>query len=59
LVFLSGILFIPLSLAQLPERSPEAYIEKIFQTRIGELPRMGWFGPTHGFLAQEDTPLMR
>ena len=46
-------LFVPHSLAQLPERSPEEYIEKIFEARIGELPRMGWFGP-YGFLAHED-----
>jgi hypothetical protein len=48
-------LFVTHSLSQLPERSPEEYIEKIFEARIGELPRMGWFNPTHGFLAQEDT----
>src|SRR5580658_2557709 len=47
-------LFLTLSLAQLPERSREAYIEKILEARIGELPRMGWFGPPHGFLAHED-----
>ncbi|MBI2680820.1 MAG: hypothetical protein HYX25_07425 [Candidatus Solibacter usitatus] len=46
-------LFAPLSIAQVPEPSPEGYIEKIFETRIGELPRMGWFAPTHGFLAEE------
>ena len=39
----------------MPERPPEEYIEKIFEARIGELPRMGWFVPAHGFLAHEDT----
>jgi hypothetical protein len=47
--------FLPRSLAQMPERPPEEYIEKIFEARIGELPRMGWFVPAHGFLAHEDT----
>ncbi len=36
-------------------RSPEEYIEKIFETQIGELPRMGWFDPSGGFLTQEQT----
>jgi len=54
-MFLCAMLFfVPSSLAQLPERSPEGYIESVFEARIGELPRMGWFSPTHGFLAQED-----
>jgi hypothetical protein len=38
----------------MPDASTDGYIEKIFQARIGELPRMGWFVPAHGFLAQED-----
>jgi hypothetical protein len=50
-----AMFFLPRSLAQMPERPPEEYIEKIFEARIGELPRMGWFVPAHGFLAHEDT----
>lgn len=54
LIFLCGIvLFAPHSLAQLAERPSEEYIEKIFEAQAGELPRMGWFGPTQGFLTQE------
>ena len=51
---LCAMVFVPRSLAQMPERSPEEYIEKIFEARIGELPRMGWFVPLHGFVAHED-----
>jgi hypothetical protein len=53
-MFLWTIFFVPRALAQMPEPSPDGYIEKIFQARIGELPRMGWFDPLRGFLAQED-----
>ena len=36
------------------ERSSEQYSERIFEAQIGDLPRMGWFAPEHGFLAHED-----
>ena len=37
----------------MPEATTDGYIERVFKARIGELPRMGWFDPAHGFLAQE------
>ncbi len=43
-------------LAQLPEQSDDKYIGNIFESRIGELPRMGWFAPPYGFVVQDDAP---
>ena len=36
-----------------PKPADEKYIEKTFQARIGEVPKMGWFDPSRGFLASQ------
>lgn len=48
-------LLIPNLFAQLPESSPDRYIEQTFQQHTGTLPKMGWFAGTRGFLATDDT----
>jgi len=43
--------------SQLPaQQNPvsEKYIENTFQAQIGEVPKMGWFDPDHGFLASQN-----
>jgi len=50
------------STAQGPGSSPDEYIERIFRSQIGEVPRMGWFvplilsGATANFVAAEKLP---
>src|SRR2546426_12430041 len=39
-----------------PQPAEETYIKDIFQARIGELPKLGWFAPNRGFLAEASVP---
>jgi len=43
---------LPGSSAQGPESTPDKYIEQIFRSQIGEVPRMGWFVRFTGTSAQ-------
>jgi hypothetical protein len=46
------VVFVIDGFAQQPDTSG-GFIETIFQSKIGEAPRMGWFAPEYGFLALE------
>jgi hypothetical protein len=43
-----------LALARPASPADDNYIEKVFQSRIGEVPKLGWFDPKLGFLAPAD-----
>lgn len=34
-------------------QAAEGYVESVFRRQVGELPRLGWFSPVHGFVTQE------
>jgi hypothetical protein len=38
------------------QSSDESYIPSVFEARIGETPKLGWFDPQRGFLALTDAP---
>lgn len=56
LLWLSVLAGIKPLAAQEPVRFAERYIERVFGAQIGEVPKMGWFAPSYGFVASEDVP---